>query len=96
MDRDPHGNVQVSRIETEKLLIDMVEKRLKKLKDEGTYKGKFLLDEYNISPPSYKLFIYIANSRLQEYRGEVQKFLLDEVKKDLQQIRNMPVKVQAF
>jgi pyrophosphate--fructose-6-phosphate 1-phosphotransferase len=41
MDRDPHGNVVVSRIETEKLLIKMVEKRLKMYRQEGTYKGKF-------------------------------------------------------
>ena len=41
MDRDPHGNVQVSRIETEKLLMGMVEKRLAKLKEEGVYMGKF-------------------------------------------------------
>ena len=41
MDRDPHGNVQVSLIETEKLLIEMVAKRLATLKGEGKYKGKF-------------------------------------------------------
>ncbi len=41
MDRDPHGNVQVSRIDTEKLLIEMVESRLKELKNEGKFKGKF-------------------------------------------------------
>ncbi|MCL1815321.1 MAG: diphosphate--fructose-6-phosphate 1-phosphotransferase [Treponema sp.] len=40
-DRDPHGNVQVSRIETERLLIGMVEKKLKELKNAGDYNGKF-------------------------------------------------------
>ena len=41
MDRDPHGNVQVSRIDTEKLLMGMTEKHLEKLKAKGKYKGKF-------------------------------------------------------
>lgn len=41
MDRDPHGNVQVSRIETEKLLIEMLKTKLKKLSSEGQYLGKF-------------------------------------------------------
>ncbi|MDR0388980.1 MAG: diphosphate--fructose-6-phosphate 1-phosphotransferase [Spirochaetaceae bacterium] len=41
MDRDPHGNVQVSRIETEKLLMGMCEQRLNEFKKQGSYKGKF-------------------------------------------------------
>jgi pyrophosphate--fructose-6-phosphate 1-phosphotransferase len=41
MDRDPHGNVQVSRISTEKLLIEMVEAQLKAWQAEGAYDGKF-------------------------------------------------------
>jgi len=41
MDRDPHGNVQVSRIDTEKLLIAMLTKKLDGMKKAGTYKGKF-------------------------------------------------------
>lgn len=40
-DRDPHGNVQVSLIETEKLLASMVEEKLAKWKEEGKYNGKF-------------------------------------------------------
>ena len=41
MDRDPHGNVQVSRIETEKLLIEMVEDSLRERASAGGYTGKF-------------------------------------------------------
>ena len=41
MDRDPHGNVQVSRIETEKLLIELLDLRLKIWKAEGRFNGKF-------------------------------------------------------
>ncbi|MGN0192268.1 MAG: diphosphate--fructose-6-phosphate 1-phosphotransferase, partial [Candidatus Gastranaerophilaceae bacterium] len=41
MDRDPHGNVQVSRIDTEKLLIEMVKARLAEMKKNGEYTGKF-------------------------------------------------------
>ena len=41
LDRDPHGNVQVSLIETEKLLSTMVAQKLEKMKKEGKYKGKF-------------------------------------------------------
>ena len=41
MDRDPHGNVQVSRIETEKLLISLVSSKLKEMAKAGKYKGKF-------------------------------------------------------
>ena len=40
-DRDPHGNVQVSLIETEKLLSTMVAQKLEKMKKEGKYVGKF-------------------------------------------------------
>ena len=41
LDRDPHGNVQVSLIETEKLLSEMVEAKLREWAIEGKYVGKF-------------------------------------------------------
>lgn len=41
LDRDPHGNVQVSLIETEKLISDMVASRLAELAQQGDYNGKF-------------------------------------------------------
>ncbi len=42
MERDPHGNVQVSLIETEKLLISLISDKLNNLKEQGKYKGKFV------------------------------------------------------
>ncbi len=41
LDRDPHGNVQVSLIETEKLLAEMVGNKLSEMKAAGKYTGKF-------------------------------------------------------
>lgn len=41
LDRDPHGNVQVSLIETEKLLGEMIANRLEEMKKAGEYVGKF-------------------------------------------------------
>lgn len=41
LDRDPHGNVQVSLIDTEKLLAEMVSLKLEEMQAEGTFKGKF-------------------------------------------------------
>lgn len=41
LDRDPHGNVQVAKIETERLLLDLVTVELAHRKKLGTFKGKF-------------------------------------------------------
>lgn len=41
LDRDPHGNVQVSLIETEKLLGEMVKTKLSEMKKTGKFMGKF-------------------------------------------------------
>ncbi len=41
LDRDPHGNIQLSKIETERLLISLVEQELLHRKQQGSYHGKF-------------------------------------------------------
>lgn len=41
LDRDPHGNVQVAKIETEKLMVEMVSNQLNEEKQKGNYKGVF-------------------------------------------------------
>ena len=58
LDRDPHGNVQVSLIETEKLLSEMVGKKLDEMKKEGKFVGKFAAQHHffgyegRCAPPS--------------------------------------------
>ncbi|EEC20764.1 diphosphate--fructose-6-phosphate 1-phosphotransferase [Borreliella afzelii ACA-1] len=42
LERDPHGNFNVSRVPTEKLLIEMVQSRLSDMKKRGEYKGSFI------------------------------------------------------
>ena len=49
LDRDPHGNVQVSLIETEKLLSEMVAKKLADMKEEGKFVGKFAAQHHVFS-----------------------------------------------
>jgi pyrophosphate--fructose-6-phosphate 1-phosphotransferase len=46
MDRDPHGNVQVSLIATEHLLSTMASHRLAELRKAGVYKGKFTVQRH--------------------------------------------------
>ncbi|OIT00128.1 pyrophosphate--fructose 6-phosphate 1-phosphotransferase subunit beta [Nicotiana attenuata] len=41
LERDPHGNVQVAKIETEKMLIQMVEAELENKRKEGSYTKHF-------------------------------------------------------
>ena len=41
LDRDPHGNVQVSLIDTEQLLAEMVGRKLEQWKKDGLFHGKF-------------------------------------------------------
>jgi len=41
LDRDPHGNVQVAKIDTERLLILLLQSELAKRKNLGEFKGKF-------------------------------------------------------
>ncbi|EEF84206.1 diphosphate--fructose-6-phosphate 1-phosphotransferase [Borreliella spielmanii] len=42
LERDPHGNFNVSRVPTEKLFIEMVQSRLSDMKKKGEYKGSFI------------------------------------------------------
>lgn len=46
LDRDPHGNVQVSLIETEKLLSEMVGNKLKEMAAKGAYVGKYAVQHH--------------------------------------------------
>lgn len=41
LDRDPHGNIQLSKIETERLLIALVDQEVARRKQKGAYSGQF-------------------------------------------------------
>lgn len=41
LDRDSHGNVQLSKVETERLFIELVKDELKRRKEVGSFKGAF-------------------------------------------------------
>lgn len=41
LDRDSHGNIQLSKIETERLLIVLIEQELNRREQQGKYSGKF-------------------------------------------------------
>ncbi len=46
LDRDPHGNIQVSKIETERLLVDLVTSELERRSKKGAYCGQFNAQTY--------------------------------------------------
>ena len=53
LDRDPHGNVQVAKIETERLLLELVEAELAARKATGTFQGKLNgIPHYMVRLPS--------------------------------------------
>lgn len=59
LERDPHGNVQVAKIETEKMLIQMVETELEARKQTGQYLGQFKGQSHFFGYfPSLPLLIY--------------------------------------
>lgn len=46
LDRDSHGNMQVSLIETESLISEMVARRLEEMAEQGEYSGKFAIQHH--------------------------------------------------
>lgn len=58
LDRDPHGNVQVARIDTERLLLELVELKLNEYRQHGYFHGKFSAQHHYLgyegrcAPPS--------------------------------------------
>jgi len=61
LDRDPHGNVQVSLIETEKLLSEMVGTKLAAWKEEGKYVGKFATQHHFLPDRIRKDRLYVID-----------------------------------
>jgi len=77
MDRDPHGNVQVSKIETERLLISLVKEELKNRKIRGQYEGKFNAQPYFCGYEGRSCFPSEFDCRYCYVLGHVAALLID-------------------
>ncbi|XP_057755350.1 pyrophosphate--fructose 6-phosphate 1-phosphotransferase subunit beta 1-like [Arachis stenosperma] len=82
LERDPHGNVQVAKIETEKMLIQMAETELEKRKQEGKYRGEFRGQShffgYSIKFRHHYFELYInSNSNICKFKPVIKKAMVE-------------------
>jgi pyrophosphate--fructose-6-phosphate 1-phosphotransferase len=76
--RDPHGNVQVSKIDTERFFVELVDNELKKRKVKGEYKGKFSAQPIFCGYEGRSCFPSHFDSRYCYALGHVAALLIDQ------------------